>query len=966
MKLLPLLFLLLPLADAPAQSVVRVDSLLPEGVRLDRGWRFHAGDDFRWAAPDFDDRSWPQQKTRFNPTDAPPGWRGIGWFRLCFRLDSLPANRLLALRLEHYGASEVYLDGRKIGGFGVVGRSPGTGVDYASRYDFIPFRLDQPGEHRLALRLSATRPYLLRWAHHPQGFGAVLMTNDRAVAAAVDHTRIWSLNLLSVFVPGWFAVLHLALFLFYPARRSNLYYGICLLLFAGTSACVYLDGTLTNPAVLQGLAYTFWLGNVAFALAFVVFIYSVCYAKPPRLVWGVGALAALVVGLVGFSHVVNAVPYVFGYVGLCFVEITRVVTGAVLRRQPGVWLIGVGLLALVMGLFIGASDVLKIWQGNPWGQNLFLTFSFLTLPLCTSLYLAQDFGRTSRDLAVQLRQVEDLSAQTRAQEAEKLTLIASQNERLERTVRERTEQLQRQAEQLRELDAVKSRFFTNLTHEFRTPLTLMLGPAEQVLAQTGEAKTRQQVGLVRRNAQRLLRLINQLLDLSKLEAGKLELNSAPGELVGLVRGTLHQFESLAAEKGITLRFVAQPERLPVALDRDKLEKILFNLFSNALKFTPGGGTVAVRLTHGEDGWAQLTVEDTGVGIPAEKLPYLYDRFYQVDASDTREGEGTGIGLALTKELVELHGGTIAIRSEVGVGTVVAVRWPVQPVALDENTPEADPSPAPLPTPAPPVPPGVFDSFDDAPLVLLVEDNADVRAFLRSSLGEAYRILEAPNGEEGLRLAQQQVPDLVITDLMMPRMDGYQVCAALKGDERTSHVPVVMLTARADLDSKLHGLETGADAYLAKPFNQRELLAQVGNLIHLRRQLRERYGRNSVWQNPDPALPSMERAFLDRVRAAIETHLADEGFSVERLSDEVGLSRTQLHRKLSALLDQSPGDLIRLLRLRRAHELLAANVGTVAEVAYRVGFGNPANFSTSFSRHFGYAPSEVRRRAVNSS
>lgn len=962
-RLLTLLIFLLPLAEAPAQAVVWVDRLPSEGVRLDRGWKWHPGDDLRWAVPTFDDRNWPQQRSELERASAPPGWKGIGWFRLRFRLDSLPANRLLALRLEQYGASEMYLDGRKIGGFGVVGRSPGTGIDYASRYDFIPFRLDQPGEHLLVLRLAASRPYLFRWVQNPQGFRARLMTNDRAVAAAVDHARFWSLNLLLVFVPGWFAVLHLALFLFYPARRSNLYYGLSLVISAGTSACVYFDGTLTNPVVLQRLAHGFWWGNVVGNLVTVGFIYSVCYPKPPRWVWGFCFLALLTAGLVGFSHLLNPVPYVSGFIALCFVEVIRVVIRAAWRRQPGVWLFGVGLLAGGVGIIVGAEDALGIWQGNPWGQNLFLTLCFLTLPLCTSLYLAQDFGRTSHDLAAQLRQVEALSAQARAQEAEKLALVAGQNERLERTVYERTEQLQHQAEQLRELDAVKSRFFTNLTHEFRTPLTLILGPAEQVLAQTGEAKTRQQVGLLRRNAQRLLRLINQLLDLSKLEAGKLSLSPAPGELVGLVRGTLHQFESLAAEKELLLRFESRLEQLPMALDRDKLEKILFNLFSNALKFTPSGGSVSVTLTLEETGaapWAQLAVEDTGVGIPADKLPYLYDRFYQVDASDTREGEGTGIGLALTKELVELHGGTIAIRSELGVGTAVTVRLPVVPVPEGEAIPEPEPSLVPiLATTADGQ--GVFASTE-APLVLLVEDNADVRAFLRSSLGEAYRILEAPDGEEGVRLAQQQVPDLVITDLMMPRMDGYQVCAALKGDERTSHVPVVMLTARVDLDSKLEGLETGADAYLAKPFNQRELLAQVGNLIGLRRQLRERYGRDSVWQTSDPALPSTERAFLDRVRAAIETHLADEGFSVERLSDDVGLSRTQLHRKLSALIDQSPGDLIRLLRLQRAHELLSAHVGTVAEVGYQVGFGNPANFSTSFSRQFGYAPSEVRRKA----
>jgi DNA-binding response OmpR family regulator len=254
---------------------------------------------------------------------------------------------------------------------------------------------------------------------------------------------------------------------------------------------------------------------------------------------------------------------------------------------------------------------------------------------------------------------------------------------------------------------------------------------------------------------------------------------------------------------------------------------------------------------------------------------------------------------------------------------------------------------------------------DAPTVLLIEDNEDVRTFIRASLQDDYRILEACHGEEGIGLAQEHVPDLIITDLMMPRMDGYQVCAAVKQDERTSHVPVIILTAKSDLDSRLEGLETGADSYLSKPFSHRELSAQINNLLQVRRLLRERYSQGHMWQLGPTALPSLEQAFLDRVRAAIEAHLDDEQYSVDRLGADVGLSRTQLHRKLKALIDQAPGDLIRVVRLEQALALLKGNVGTVAEVAYQVGFGNPANFSTSFSRHFGYPPSQVSKQADHS-
>ncbi len=625
------------------------------------------------------------------------------------------------------------------------------------------------------------------------------------------------------------------LFLFYPARRSNLYYSLWLIAFWITSACVGCEDVVTDPKALQAFTYGFWFGNITFSLLGILFIYSVCYTRFPRLIWGWYALTLLMAVLTAVHTLVNSTPWRTGFVLLCLLEVFRVVILATLRGQPGVWLIGLGLLVIALGIFVGTSDELHIWHNHPVGQGLFIGVCFLSLPLCTSLYLARDF-------ADRLKQVEALSAQTRAQEAEKLNLIAGQNEQLERTVRERTDQLQRQTDKLQELDAFKSRFFTNLTHEFRTPLTLILGPAEQLLARHSDAQTSQQLGLIQRNAQRLLRLINQLLDLSKLEAGKMSLTTAPGDLVSLVRGTLQSFESTATQKAIGLHFTTTQPRLMRQLDRDKLEKILYNLLANALKFTPAGGTVSVALTDEEplpEGWVQLRVEDTGVGIPAGKQPYIFDRFYQADASDTREQEGTGIGLALTKELVELHGGTIHLSSQGGTGTRVVVQLPLQAASSSGEAAEPPISPErPLVSAVDEGP-----ESENAPLVLLIEDNEDVRAFIRSSLsasaeGAPYRIIEAPNGEVGVRVARQHVPDLVITDLMMPKMDGYQVCASLKQDERTSHIPVIMLTARADLESKLEGLETGADVYLAKPFSQLELEAHLTNLIALRRHLQQ--------------------------------------------------------------------------------------------------------------------------------
>ncbi|HEX8529465.1 MAG TPA: ATP-binding protein, partial [Cytophagales bacterium] len=760
-------------------------------------------------------------------------------------------------------------------------------------------------------------------------------------------------------------LLHLFLFLFYPQQRANLYYSLAVFFLAGAVLASYEILMTTDPA--WQFLVQIWMNfcKVGGTVMVAVLLYSIGYASLPR---GRLMLIGLAAGylLLAFSVFPGLrVPHLFTVFFLVVViDALRSLARAVRRGQPGVWLIGLGLLLVALLFFGVAVNVFGLMPPDPALSNLLMSTGLLAMPLCFSLYLAQDFARTNRNLAAQLRQVEALSARALAQETEKRKLITEQAERLEQTVRERTAEVQRQADRLREMDATKSRFFTNITHEFRTPLTLMLGPAEQVLARTGELETRLQVGLLHRNAQRLLRLINQLLDLSKLEAGKMELDLAPGDLLELVRGTLQAFESMAAQQGVSLHLDAGAEPLPMALDRDKLEKILYNLFSNAVKFTGAGGTVRVRVARREAAgspWVELAVEDTGAGVPAAKLPYLFDRFYQADASDARAQEGTGIGLALTKELVELHGGAIHLHSTEGAGTTVTVRLPIRPVPAEAAQSADAPLHPPLLTALPALPPRPPQPAD-APVVLVVEDNADVRTFVRSTLQEHYQVLEAANGPAGLQLAGEHVPDLIITDLMMPGMDGYQVCTALRQDERTSHIPVIMLTAKTDLDSRLEGLEAGADSYLGKPFSHRELIAQINNLLTVRRQLRERYGRENVWQPGESGLPSLDRAFLDRVRAAIEAHLDDEQYSVERLGEDVGLSRAQLHRKLKALTNQTPGDLMRIIRLEQALALLKANVGTVAEVAYRVGFGNPANFSTSFSRHFGYPPSQVLKKA----
>jgi len=570
--------------------------------------------------------------------------------------------------------------------------------------------------------------------------------------------------------------------------------------------------------------------------------------------------------------------------------------------------------------------------------------------------------------------------------------------------RQRAErQLERQALlHLQELDRVKTDFFTNVSHELRTPLTLILGPAEMLATEPPDAAVREQGGLVLRNAQRLLSLINRLLDLSKLEAGALRLLPTSGDAARTVRQLVAAFESLAESRAIKLHFEAPVAQLPLVFDEAKLEDILTNLLANALRFTLAGGEVRVQVARTAAtaaaplGGVSITVQDSGVGIAVADLPHLFDRFYQASAPTAGPlRTGTGIGLALVRELTELHGGTVAASSTPGVGATFTVWLPagLRPVA------EMPPSVAAALSPvgsvaaelagAPELPSDpTLPLSPDAELVLIIEDSAEIREFIRTTLAvDGYRLLLAADGAAGIALAQAEVPDLVVSDVMMPGLDGYQMCAQLKTDPATSHIPVVLLTAKSGPEARLEGLETGADSFLAKPFAPRELRAQVRNLLALRRQVRARVeaalqpanaaeelpaSLESSPMAPDPlaahvaavaALPSADQKFLNRLNELILQHLDDEDFGVDQLGQEIGLSRTQLHRKLKAITGQSPGDCLRQTRLLRALALLQARVGTVAEVAYQVGFSSPNHFSTAFSKQFGYPPSAVGKGDV---
>ncbi|MFK7847566.1 MAG: response regulator [Rhodothermales bacterium] len=560
---------------------------------------------------------------------------------------------------------------------------------------------------------------------------------------------------------------------------------------------------------------------------------------------------------------------------------------------------------------------------------------------------------------------------------------------LEALVAERTATISEQAEKLKALDQMKSRFFANISHEFRTPLTLILGPIEKRLTNAQDSD-KDELSMMHRSARRVLELINQMLDLSRLESGKMDLQVQPGEICFFAKGIVMSFASLSQEKNIAFHTSIDCEGFNgvnnAYFDADKVEKILSNLLSNAFKFTPAGGRVSVELEieledklkdehlpantstkSDSPNYINITVKNTGPGIPEDRLPFIFDRFYQGDASATRSHEGTGIGLALTKELVERHYGTIDIQSN-PAETAFGVRLPVGRAHFNNQEIVAPPTQS-LPANATQLATArtslpvansqpAETTQDDAPIALIVDDHVDVRSYIRSCLADEYTIIEAIDGHDGVKTAKDAIPDIVISDVMMPKMDGYELCSVLKVDERTSHIPVILLTAKAREEDKISGLETGADDYLVKPFNARELQIRVRNLIEQRQKLRERFVRQGMLRPRELEVMSVDDTFLHRLMETIETHMTDEHFGVEELNASMGIGARQLYRKIHALTGKSPVKFIRLVRLQRAKRLLEQKAGNVSEVAFEVGFSSLSYFSKTFKEEFGKLPSEL--------
>ena len=523
------------------------------------------------------------------------------------------------------------------------------------------------------------------------------------------------------------------------------------------------------------------------------------------------------------------------------------------------------------------------------------------------------------------------------------------------------------AVQLRELDQTKTRFFSNISHEFRTPLTVILGMTDEI---TGTATAKQ---LIQQSGQNLLRLVNQLLDFSKIDSGKLELKPQLGDLVPYLQYLLENFQSMATHKNVQLSFEPGMEKVKMGFDKEKMQHIISNLLSNAIKFTPRDGKVKLEIGELEIGESQIliSVSDTGIGIPADQLPRIFERYFQVNDPMSQGEPGSGIGLAFTKELVELMRGRIEVKSEAGKGSVFTVILPYHPVvevtSLREDlageqegvisfnpTREMTPSP----TPSSPLRKDVTSLSNELPSLLLIEDTPEVVTYIKTILQNKYEITVAENGQIGIEKAVELIPDIIISDIMMPIKDGFAVTRFLKNDERTSHIPIILLTAKADAGSRLAGLERGADAYLAKPFDKKELKVRLEQLVELRKKLQARYAHFTPPQPTADVGLQIEDAFLQKINGTIEANLGEAEFNVNELCSEMLMSRSQLFRKLKALTGRSIVAYLRSARLHKAKELLLTGRYNVSEVAYQVGFNDPKYFSRTFSQEFGHPPTEL--------
>ena len=542
--------------------------------------------------------------------------------------------------------------------------------------------------------------------------------------------------------------------------------------------------------------------------------------------------------------------------------------------------------------------------------------------------------------------------------------LSKQKKQLEEqrdTLSEQRDQLIQLSHQLEEATHAKLVFFTNISHDFRTPLTLVADPVEQLLADKDLSGDQHRLLLlVQRNVNILLRLVNQILDFRKYENGKMEYTPVAIDMLQCFENWNESFLAAARKKHIRFSFDSMPDTdYHTLADVEKLERIYFNLLSNAFKFTPENGKVTVRLSVQEkegQNFFRFTVANTGSLISAEHICSIFDRFYKIDMHHA----GSGIGLALVKAFVEMHGGTIQVESDERQGTVFTVELPVCSCTSVADTLSLEVSEQDLPVEFSEDEEEQEPGYDSSRMsVLIIDDNADIRSYVHGLLNAEYSVIEAANGSEGIRKAMKYVPDLIISDVMMPGMDGIECCRRLKSELQTCHIPVILLTACSLDEQRIQGYDGGADSYISKPFSSHLLLARIRNLIDSHQRLKQFFGDRQTLAKED--ICDMDKEFVEKFKTIIEEKMSDSGLNVEDLGRDMGLSRVQLYRKIKSLTNYAPNELLRMARLKRAASLLASSELTVAEIAYEVGFTSPSYFTKCYKEQFGESPTEFLKR-----
>jgi signal transduction histidine kinase/ligand-binding sensor domain-containing protein/DNA-binding response OmpR family regulator len=632
------------------------------------------------------------------------------------------------------------------------------------------------------------------------------------------------------------------------------------------------------------------------------------------------------------------------------------------------------------GLWNEQGTYINITILPPWWQTGWF-FAILLCTLCALILMfyyiqLRSIRKRNRRLdqlvQIKTKNLEEVNCELNAQKEHLLTLnqslenyhaeivaqkeaISQQNEILKAKNAEILDMSQR----IHDQDQMKLRYFTNISHEFRTPLTLIISPLAKIIGSGKISKPLlEQLYLIESNARRLLNLVNQLLDLGKIDSGKMQVKKVQGNFIEFSKNIFKQFEAQAEKRKIHFSFKSEATDLEIFFDVDKMEKIMYNLLSNSFKFTPELGSISIEVGI-ENHNVICIVTDTGIGISQKEINRIFEPFYQVDGSSTRFHEGSGIGLYHTHELIDIINGSIQVSSELGKGTIIKVAFPYE-AADQTDSVSQDRTPLFIPAEAKKDEIEIVDSqnklkIDFKAKVLIVEDNSEMRNYLHNELSNKFKIIEATNGEEGLNMARNHYPDLIISDIMMPGMDGLEMCRILKTDPGISHIPIVLLTARAETSMMIEGIETGADEYIPKPFNIDLLLAKIEQLLQSRKALKEKFSKEVFSEPSNIAYTSADRVFLQKLISLVENNLTNEEFLVHDIAQEIGMGKTNLYKKVLALTNQPVAEFVRNIRLKKAAHLLLTQEYSVSEVAFMVGFKDTSHFIKSFSRQYNLTP-----------